>query len=180
MLTPHWRGVTIAFISLGLSACASDPLLDTSSTEDVRLARTLLSDAVQEGPVYLDTNLPPEPLTVEDIATLAARGVPALSVTFTADQAQAGSSDYRLALRFVDKAALIDVDPCTAPATTSPPQAGFVGLAAGFCEGDNRIAEVAGPAGGPNVDDTRRLIWRTTQTLFPDDYEQTYGLRNLF
>ncbi|MEO1018015.1 MAG: hypothetical protein AAFY56_10015 [Pseudomonadota bacterium] len=177
------RRIEIGFVLtciVGLVACASDPRLDVSSSEEARTARTLLQEAAAEGPVLLDTNQPPLPLTTEEVGSLAAEGIQGLSVPFTTARSEAGDPGRRLVLRFVDKAVLVDIQPCAAPKEMPAPELQFLGLAAAFCEGRTRIAEVAGPSGGASPEEARRLVWRATGQLFPDDYEQSYGLRRLF
>ena len=64
---------------------------------------------------------------------------------------------------------------CTSPAEPER-QESPARLTAAFCSADGALAGVSGTAGGPNLEDTERLVWRTTAFLLPDDYPDTYGL----
>ncbi len=169
-----------AGIMLALQGCASDPTLDVSSRPDVQHARTQLEQAMSAGPVWLESNQPPAPLEASELGQLASSGIPALNVPFTTQREEAGDPSYRLVLLFIDKDALVDIEPCNAPLSEPTPELEFLGLAAAFCEGTTRIAEVAGPSGGATAEDARRLVWRATSQLFPDDWNRTYGLRRVF
>jgi hypothetical protein len=50
---------------------------------------------------------------------------------------------------------------------------------AAFCDGGRHVADATGEAAGSGPAEARRLVWRTTGRLFPDDYADTYGF-NLF
>ena len=51
-------------------------------------------------------------------------------------------------------------------------------LVAVFCDGRTFIADATGSTSGMTAADVDRLVWRTVGALFPDDYPETYGIRN--
>ena len=48
---------------------------------------------------------------------------------------------------------------------------------AAFCQGNQvlGVTRTESVVSGPTDQRFRRLLWRTASTLFPDDYEETYG-----
>ena len=74
-----------------------------------------------------------------------------------------------------------DPDPailCAAPdSIATGPATGQVRIAAALCQADRVVGatRTESAASGPTDQRFRRLLWRTASTLFPDDYEQTYG-----
>lgn len=70
----------------------------------------------------------------------------------------------------------VGVGPCSAdvPLLREPPP-GTERILAAFCRGDEPLAMAAGTVTEAGERSRRRLLWRIAQTLFPDDYEDTYG-----
>ena len=52
-----------------------------------------------------------------------------------------------------------------------------VRIMAAFCQGNQvlGVTRTESVVSGPTDQRFRRLLWRTASTLFPDDYEETYG-----
>ena len=70
---------------------------------------------------------------------------------------------------------------CTAASLPEPvPAAPPLRLQAIFCDGGAFIADASAVAEGTTAADVERLIWRTTGRLFPDDWQDTYGIRSFF
>jgi hypothetical protein len=158
-------------LTLLLAGCAAQPEFQRPDPAQTADARERLAEAAERGPVRLEVIGAPSGFTADQIASLAAEGVPALDVRFAAD----GPPAPRLVLAFGKTAPeLVCAGRVNEAEPTSPAR-----LTAAFCDERGLIAGVTGRAGGPNVTDTRRLIWRTTARLFPDNYAETYGF-NLF
>jgi hypothetical protein len=112
------------------------------------------------------------------ISTELASGVTGMSTQFTTSPERAAAPDPRVVVALNP---LGDPDPetfCAAPdGIATGPATGQVQIVAAFC----RVSQVLGAtrtegaASGPTDQRFRRLLWRTASTLFPDDYEQTYG-----
>lgn len=158
------RLVPIAALLLG--ACAG---LQGSPEPDRRSARQALNDAAAAGPVPLVVLTPPAGLGPATVAETAAEGVTNLPVGF---MPAAASGAPRLVLWFAPPPGAPGTAAClpAAGADRGPPG----GLLAVFCEGTFAVAEVRGEA-APDPASQERLIWRSTNRLFPDDYPETYG-----
>lgn len=166
---------TASLAGLVLFACAAvEPDLLGPFPADAAAARGRLVEAHRAGPVRIEVYNAPRGLPPARVASLAAMGVSGLSVRFAVEDAP---PQPRLVLRFGggEADAL-----CTAP-EVEPEPGTEVGaplrLVAAFCDGRTAIAALTGIAAGPDAAAVERLVWRTTDRLFPDDYEDRYGLR---
>lgn len=176
--------IRAALLLTTLAGCASAPVT-LGPDSDPRVARELLVSAARSGPIRLDVNSLPSAtdggLTMQEVAAEAARGIQGLNVRFEPPAAASPGpgSGARLLLLFdpppdvAPRVACVAANP-PAPVAQSPAR-----LQALFCDGGTFIADVTGTAEGDRLAQTRRLIWRTTARLFPDDYADTYGLRQL-
>jgi hypothetical protein len=105
-------------------------------------------------------------------------GVTGMRAQFTVSPERAAAPDPRVVAVLNP---LRDPDPetvCAAPDGIATGQAPSpVRIVAAFCQGDQvlGLTRTEGAVSGPTDQGFRRLVWRTANTLFPDDYEQTYG-----
>ncbi len=162
---------TALLACLVVGGCAAvEPDLVGPFAADAAAARDRLMEAHRDGPVRIEVRSAPTGLPPARVASLAATGVTGLSVRFALDGAP---PEPRLVLQFGggDPYAL-----CAGPAPESDTGAPLRLLAA-FCDGPRTIAALAGTAAGPDARAVERLVWRATERLFPDDYEDRYGLR---
>jgi hypothetical protein len=112
------------------------------------------------------------------ISTELAAGIRGMNAQFTASPERAAAPDPRVVVVLNP---LRDPAPqtlCGAGDTiATEPASGRLRVVAAFCRGDQAIqtARTEEDVAGPTDQRFRRLLWRTATTLFPDDYEQTYG-----
>jgi hypothetical protein len=153
-----------------VAGCAAvEPEIAGPFPADAAAARERLVAARAAGEVRLEVRDAPPTLPPARVAALAATGISALSVTFAVD---GGPPQPRLVLQFGE------ADPyelCTGPPAVEPGPPPLR-LAAAFCDGETTLAALAATAAGPDQGAVDRLVWRTTDRLFPDDYESRYGL----
>lgn len=176
------RGALRLIVLLALAGCAAAPAR-LGPDSDPRVARQLLVAAAPGGPVRLEANgiVRASDTTVRAarMGEQAARGVRGMQVAFTDGPGAVGSA--RLVLLF-DPPEDVDVKRvCTAaPLPPSVPSSEPLRLRAVFCDGGSFIADAASSTTGTTAADVDRLIWRTVGALFPDDYPESYGIRNFF
>lgn len=112
------------------------------------------------------------------VSTELADGVTGMSAQFTTSPERAAAPDPRVVAVLNP---LRDPAPetlCAAPAgIATGPAAQQVRIVAAFCQGDQvlGVTRTEDAVASPTDQRFRRLLWRTARTLFPDDYEQTYG-----
>jgi hypothetical protein len=112
------------------------------------------------------------------VSTELAAGISGMSTQFTPSPERAAAPDPRVVVVLNP---LRDVAPetlCVAPDTIpTAPATDRLRIVAAFCQGDQvlGLARTEDAVAGPTDQRFRRLLWRTATTLFPDDYEQTYG-----
>jgi hypothetical protein len=107
-----------------------------------------------------------------------ADGVSGLDVRFTtyADAAAAPEPHLVVLLNPLETAPADAV--CAAPdSSRTLPASEVLSVLAVFCQGDEALDAVReeAPVAGPTDRRFERLLWRTANTLFPDDYASTYG-----
>ena len=107
-----------------------------------------------------------------------ARGVTGMSAAFTSSAERAAAPEPHLVvvLNPVNEPALAAL--CLAPETIpTAPADEQVQVLAAFCRGDQVLnaARTEAVVAGPTDQSFRRLLWRTSDALFPDDYAETYG-----
>ena len=112
------------------------------------------------------------------VADAMAAGVSGLDVRFTpyADAAAAPEPHLVVLLNPVETASNDTV--CAAPdSLRTLPAAERLSVLAVFCQGDKALDAVREEdrVAGPTDRRFQRLLWRTANTLFPDDYASTYG-----
>lgn len=171
-----------SLLLLALAACSSVPV-QLGSDSDPHVARELLVGAAETGPVRMEINgvVRARDSTVLQprMAEQAARGVQNLRVRFTEAPGAPGSA---VLLLLFDPPAGLDLKRVCAtsplPASVSSPEP--LRLVAVFCDGRTFIADASGSTSGTTAADVDRLIWRTVGALFPDNYPETYGIRQFF
>jgi hypothetical protein len=107
-----------------------------------------------------------------------AAGISGMSTQFTtaADRAAAPEPHLVVILNPVSEPAPAAV--CAAPATVATaPASEPIRIVAAFCERDQVLgtARTEDAVAGPTDQRFRRLLWRTANQVFPDDYADTYG-----
>ena len=118
-------------------------------------------------------------LAMPQVAEQAARGVTNMAVRFEERPAAAGAA--RLILMF-DPPPLAARQVCTISSLPKP-VAGRSSRCA--CRRSSATAARSSPMPtaarkARTAADVERLIWRTTGRLFPDDWQDTYGIRSFF
>lgn len=164
-----------------LTGCGPD--VSIGPVGDSSAARDTLADALKSGPVRAQIFGDPYGLDParQDILVASAigDGVQGIKARFTADPGLYGGEQPRLVVILNPQA-----DPPTSQACHGPeqirtaPATDELTLLAAFCQGDNLInaARADGAVTGPTDQRLKRLLWQTGGVLFPDNYEQTYGL----
>jgi hypothetical protein len=110
-------------------------------------------------------------------AELAA-GVSGLSTQFTTSPERAAAPDPRVVGVLNPLTDPVPEMLCEAPDTIATgPAADRLRIVAAFCQGDEvlGVTRTEDAVASPTDQRFRRLLWRTARTLFPDDYEETYG-----
>lgn len=166
-----------------LSACASSAEVSRPPDEQARIARVRLEDAASQGPVLLEVHGNAFAQTeVERDALLIANlqeGVRYYDVTFTTDATRVPDRTLRTVAVLNPLVALGSAEVCAGNAVggqeTVP---GRVDLVLVSCADDRPLASARGSmeADGPDDDRYARLIWQTADALYPDDYNNRYGL----
>jgi hypothetical protein len=112
------------------------------------------------------------------ISTELAEGISGLSTQFTTSPERAAAPQPRVVVVLNPLGDPAAETLCTAPdAIATGPATDRLRIAAAFCQGNQVLgfARTEDAVPGPTDQAFRRLLWRTATTLFPDDYEQTYG-----
>ena len=113
------------------------------------------------------------------LSTELARGVPAMSTAFTTSAERAAAPEPHLVVVLSPASEPAPTALCAAPDTIPTAAADEqVQIVAAFCQSDYVLnaARTEAAVGGPTDQRFRRLLWRTSSALFPDDYAETYGL----
>ena len=148
-----------------LAACGSKGAVLTADSFPER-ARELLVEAADEGPVPIATNLGARVPAVV-LADAAADGVRGLTVEF------APASNDVTATRLVVWSTTPGSDPC------GEAVADGATLSVAFCRGTDMVADARTPSGEPVSYVATELVGsvrRATRQIFPDDWEDNYGL----
>lgn len=107
-----------------------------------------------------------------------AEGIAGMSTQFTTSPERAAAPDPRVVVVLNPLSDPAPQTLCTAPdGIPTGPATARLRIVAAFCRGDQVLgmARTEDAVAGPTDQRFRRLLWRTATTLFPDDYEQTYG-----
>ena len=171
-----------SLLLLALAACSTVPV-QLGPDSDPRVARQLLVGAAETGPVRMEINgvvrASDSTVLQPRMAEQAARGVQNLRVRFTEAPGAPGSA---MLLLLFDPPAELDLKRVCAtwPLPASVSSAEPLRLVAVFCDGRTFVADATGSTSGATAADIDRLIWRTVGALFPDNYPETYGIRQFF
>ena len=107
-----------------------------------------------------------------------ARGVTGMRTAFTTSAERAAAPEPHLVVVLNPMNEPVSEALCLTPETvrTGPAQEQVHVLAA-FCRGNQALnaARTEAVVGGPTDQSFRRLLWRTSSALFPDNYAETYG-----
>lgn len=164
-----------------LAGCAPD--VSVGPVGDGTAARDLLIRALEKGPVRAQIFGDPYGLDParQDIliASGIGDGVQGIDARFSADPGLYAGDQPSLVVILNPQ---IDPPPskaCNGPEQirTTPPAEEIIVLAA-FCQDGSLInaARADATVSGPTDQRLKRLLWQTGAVLFPDDYEQSYGI----
>jgi hypothetical protein len=105
-------------------------------------------------------------------------GVSGMRTRFTTSPATAAAPEPRLVVILNPQSEPAPATACAAPGTVATvPASEPLRIVAAFCQGDQVLGATRTEAAvaGPTDQTFRRLLWRTANQVFPDDYEETYG-----
>jgi hypothetical protein len=169
-----------ALLIAALAGCATPA--ERRAEPEAPGARRLLVVQAAEGPVRAVVHGPLldlEPEARDRLVTEAmAAGVRGLRVRFTTDPTEAAAPEPHLAVVLGAVPPAPATLACRAPEEMPVAAAGLeLRVLAVFCDGPEPLAEsrTEGPVSGPDDRRLRRLLWRSANQLFPDDYAETYG-----
>lgn len=112
------------------------------------------------------------------VASEMAEGVTGMKVRFTTSPERAGAAEPHLVVVLNPLGEPTAPAMCGAPRDIATEPAGErVRLSAAFCEGDRAlsVSRTEDAVSSPTDHRFRRMLWRTSAELFPDDYLETYG-----
>ena len=107
-----------------------------------------------------------------------ARGVTGMRTAFTSSAERAAAPEPHLVVVLNPVNEPVPAALCLTPETVrTGPADEQVHILAAFCRGEQVLnaARTEAVVGGPTDQSFRRLLWRTSSALFPDDYAETYG-----
>jgi hypothetical protein len=107
-----------------------------------------------------------------------ARGVTGMRTAFTSSAERAAAPEPHLVVVLNPMNEPVPAALCGTPETVrTGPADEQVHILAAFCRGDQVLSATRTEAvvGGPTDQSFRRLLWRTSSALFPDNYAETYG-----
>ena len=160
--------------ALLLAACAND--IQGSPLGERKVARAALEETAAKGPVPLVLLNKPPALEPISAAASAASGIGAPRIGFKPVVPPGVAIGRRVVMWFDAPKEVSAAAACATRARAASSPGGD--LLAVFCDDAAPVAEVR-TQGTTAPDELGRLIWRSTNRLFPDDYVDTYGY-NLF
>lgn len=175
------RVLALLFATLTLAGCGSQ--VDVAPIGDVVAARERLETALVEGPVRAQIFGDPygmDPARQERLIVNAfGEGIQGIKARFTADPGLYAAEQPRLVVILNPRSDPPSTEACRSPERirTAPAFDEFSVLAV-FCEGEKLVDGARGEAeiAGPSDQRLKRLLWRTAGALFPDNYENEYGI----
>jgi len=177
-----WALAFAPFLVLG--ACA--PSVEMGPVGDSLAARKALEQALAEGPARAQIFGDPyglDPARQDQLVTSAmGDGVAGAKARFSADPGVYGQDQPRLVVILNPMIETPSAEACRAPERIRTGAATDVlTLIAAFCDGENLIngARAEGEVHGPTDQRLKRMLWQTSGVLFPDNYQNEYGI-NLF
>jgi hypothetical protein len=112
------------------------------------------------------------------ISTELAEGISGMSTRFTTAPERAAAPEPHVVVVLNPPSEPAPETLCVAPdAIATGPATEGLRVVAALCQQDQvlEVARTEDAVAGPTDQRFRRLLWRTARTLFPDDYEETYG-----
>jgi hypothetical protein len=112
------------------------------------------------------------------VSTELAEGISGMSTRFTTSPERAAAPDPHVVVVLNPLTDPVPEILCVAPDTIATgPATDRLRIVAAFCQRDQvlGVTRTEDAVAGPTDQRLRRLLWRTATTLFPDDYEETYG-----
>lgn len=176
----RWLGLAGLF---ALAACGSGQNVSVGPVGDSAAARQELAAALNQGPVRAQIFGDPyglDPARQDVLITSAiSDGIQGIDAAFSADPGLYAAAQPRLVVILNPKIDAPSAEACRGPERirTGPATDELTVLAA-FCREDKLInlARADGEVYGPTDQRLKRLLWQTAGVLFPDDYEQSYGI----
>lgn len=146
-------------------------------------ARQLLESSLNDGPVRAQIFGDPyglDPARQERLVTAAfGEGVQGVEARFSADPGLYADEQPRLVIVLNPRSDPPGAETCRAPERIrTAPAIDELTLLAAFCAGDRLVngaraeSEIAGPADQR----LKRMFWQTAGVLFPDNYQNEYGI----
>lgn len=163
MLRSRCSLIGLALLAISLAACSAGPEINVAPAADVREARLLLVETAAEGAVQVDWRGQP-PLSPSSLLRAVEQGVRGMEITASAS----GDAARRFVFDFSGELAPLCGDAVATDEAGLEPEL----IRAAFCDGERVVASAVVAFEG----DPARLIWRLTDQLVPDDYEESYGL----
>lgn len=172
---PWARSCFVLLVGLPLLGCASGTAPDAQNQ-----ARHALAAAAEPVRMILVGN----PFDMDQarlnalISNELAAGVTGMSAGFTTSSERAPAPEPHLVVVLNPVSEPPPATLCVAPETIpTAPATEQVRILSAFCRGDQLLnaAHTEAVVGGPTDQRFRRLLWRTSSALFPDDYAETYG-----
>lgn len=169
------RWTTVAGAGLLLLGCAQE-----SSVPAERHARQALGRTGEAVLLVLEGN----PFGMDQarlnalVANEMAEGVTGMNVQFTTSPARAGAPEPHLVVVLNPTVEPTPPAMCAAPGDIATEPVGEqLRVIAAFCERDRPlgVSRNESAVAGPTDHRFRRMLWRTSAELFPDDYLETYG-----
>jgi hypothetical protein len=175
VLVPRSRWPLVLLVGTLLLGCGRGTDLNAQNQ-----ARRTLADA--ERPVLLVVEGNPFEMDQARLNSLIAmemaEGVSGMSVRFTTSPGGAAAPEPRLVVILNPVSEPAPAAVCAAPATVrTAPASERTKIVAAFCERDQVLGatRTEDAVAGPTDQRFRRLLWRTANQVFPDDYQDTYG-----
>ena len=164
----------------GLAGC-STASVGSAPDSDPRVARELLTTAARNGPVRIEVNALPQAadggLTLAEVANQAARGIRVRTVSSTRRRPRRARPDWCCC------SIRQPISPCGIPASQRacrprwrPARARLQAL---FCDGATFIADATATTTDDTVAQLSAAGLAHGGPPLPDDYEHTFGLRQL-
>jgi hypothetical protein len=167
----------VVLLTSALAGCAAPAAVEPRDPGP----RQALAQQAAEGPVRVVVvgELPEVDPAARDrlVSAAMAEGVRGLRVGFTTDPAAAAAPEPHLVVVLNPAPATPATLACRAPEEIwAPPTNAEMEVLAVFCDGAVPLGEARAEGRvGPDERRARRLLWRTANQLFPDDYAETYG-----
>ncbi len=164
-----------------LASCGGDNTRSAARSER-QSARDVLAQAAERGPVLAKVQGKSFELSESRrnavVTKAMGEGIEGMGVRFTTDPRQATAANPHLVVWLnPERVAGANICETNAQARPAPPEEPTRILAA-FCDHGQVLALSSSEEKITRADDHqfRRLLWRTSRNLFPDDYWNTYGV----